>query len=107
MDALPRFTFALLLARGLGAADTGAALVLAGLPVVLVIIVVVAGGFAGTNGCATAVIGFSEGFAVVFAASGFSLVGFCVLSGIGLKAGPAALAIVIVVQSVLSVQIYA
>jgi hypothetical protein len=116
MDARPRFTFALLLARGLGAADTEAAFVLAGSALVLALIVVVAADFAGTKGCATAVNGFCEvlaaffpvSAAVVFAASfsafGFSLTGFCVLSGIGLKAGPAALAIMLVV---LSVQIYA
>lgn len=107
MDARPRFIFARLLVRGLGAVVTGAALVLAGSPLALAFIVVVAADFAGIRGCATAVIGFGVGFAMVFAASGFSLAGFCVFSGIGLKAGPAALAIVIVVQSVMSVQIEA
>lgn len=106
MDALPRFTFALFLARVLGAAVNGATFVLAGLPVILVLIAGVAVAFVGTKGCATAVIGFCEVlaaflpvspavvFAVSFSAFGFSLTGFCVLSGIGLKAGPAALAIV-------------
>ncbi|MDP3508275.1 MAG: hypothetical protein Q8T09_09820 [Candidatus Melainabacteria bacterium] len=94
MDARPRFTFALFLASVLGAAVNGAAFVLAGLPVVLVLIVVVGADFAGTKGCATAVIGFSVGLAGVLVASAFSLIVFCVLSGIGLSAGPAALAIV-------------
>ncbi len=52
--------------------------------------------FAEVKGCATAVIGFSVGLL----ASVLSLACFCELSGIGLKAGPAALAIVLVVLSV-------
>lgn len=53
--------------------------------------------FTGANGFATAESGFCAGPAgVLLVASGFSLVDFWALSGIGLRLGPAALAIVLI-----------